>query len=320
MVEGKAHRPFVYRTLLPTTVRIASSLVPDQYRQACADLVEQHYLTRRIFGEFRWESGAAFEYVLASLLMLLCFMGFAHCVVRLTERACAVPDASCARFLLATGALVGLPPFFRYTSFPYDPPQLFLFTLALYFLAAHRSRAFLIAFVLCCLNKETAVLLIPLYGLTFRNRSAPRRRYWSTMLALIVVYVSIKLALTWIFHATPGSFVEFHLRHNAEWFTRGWTFTDAAVLLSLAALLVFRWSEKPAFLRVSFICVFPPMAALALFLGYVDEWRGYYEAYPIAFGLVVDSLLRLRDVLCRDLGIGQPEHSADDQWPLERGQ
>ena len=134
-------------------------------------------------------------------------------------------------------------------------------------------------------------MLIPLYGLTFRNRYASHRRYWGTLLGLVVVYVTIKSALTWVFHGNPGTFVEFHLHHNIQWLTAGWTFTGLGVFMALAALLLFRWSEKPSFLRVSFLCVLPPLGALALFFGLVDEWRGYYEAYPIAFGLIVHSLL-----------------------------
>lgn len=305
MVEGKAHRPYVYRTLLPTTVRVVSILVPDQCQQACADAVERHGVTTRAFSAFDWESRAAFQYLLASALMLLCFMSFGHCVVRLTEHLCDIPKTGSARILLVTGALVGLPPFLRYTSYPYDPPQLFLFTLAIYFLAVQRLKPFCIAFVFCCLNKETAVLLIPIAGLTFRNRCTSDRQYWRTMLGLVVVYVSIKFALSWLFRGNPGSIVEVHPVHNVKWLTAGWTFTDLGVTLSLAALVIFRWSEKPAFLKLSFLCVLPPLVGLALFLGYVDEWRGYYEAYPITFGLLVHSILWLRAFFRQDREIPQ---------------
>ena len=311
MVEGKAHRPFVSRTLLPTTVRLVSLLAPNQYKQACADLVEQHDLTRRAFGVFGWESQSAFQYLLASVLMFLCFIGFGHCIVRLTERVCDTPETGLTRLLLVAGALVGLPPFFRYTSYPYDPAQLFLFTLALYFLADHNSKMFCIAFVACCLNKETAVLLIPLYGLTFHNRYTSHQRYWGTMLGLVVVYISIESALAWVFRSNPGAFVEFHLAHNVGWLTAGWTFTGLVVFLIIAALVLFRWSEKPAFLRWSFLCVLLPLGTLALFLGFVDEWRGYYEVYPIAFGLIVHSLLWFNDVFRRNREIVQTEDPVD---------
>lgn len=302
VVEGKAHRPFVYRTLLPTTVRIVSRAVPESYHRACADLVEQRDLARKAFSLFRWESRAALQYLLASVLMLLSFMGFAHFAAKLTERLCDVPATTGARLLLVMGALAGLPAFFRYVSYVYDPAQLFLFTLALYLLAAHRIWPFCLAFVACCLNKETAVLLIPLFALEFHDRSPSRRRYWFSVAGLIVVYVGIKSALTWYFRGNPGSFVEFHLAHNLQWLTSGWNFTDLLVFLGLSALVVYRWRDKSAFLRRSLLCVLPPLVSLALFLGFIDEWRGYYEAYPIIYAMLVDSLLRLRASL-RPAGI-----------------
>lgn len=255
-------------------------------------MVERHGITSRAFRIFGWETRAAFQYLLASVLMFLSFVGFGHYTAKLTERFCELPETATGRLLLITGVLMGLPPFFRYVSYPYDPPQLFLFTLALYLSTVQRTRAFFVAFVACCLNKETALLLIPLYGLAIHGHCASPRRYWSTVLGLIAVYVSIKSALTWAFRSNPGSLVEFHLAHNVEWLTSGWTFTDLVVLSGIATLVLFRWSEKPILLRRSFLCVFLPLGALAVFLEHVDEWRGYYEAYPLAFALAVESVLR----------------------------
>lgn len=305
MIDGNAYKPFVSRTLLPTTVRLVSAVVPEKFRQACAEQVQQHDLAQRAFDEFRWDIRAAFQYLLASVLMLLSFMGFAHCVAKLTARVCDVPDTGLTQLLLAVGALVGLPPFFRYTSFVYDPPQLFLFTLALYFLATNRIRSFFVAFVACCLNKETAVLLIPVCGLTLTSRPFPHRRVWGTIAGLSIVYVSIKCALAWVFRDNLGSHVEFHFGRNIQWLAGGWTFTDLTVFLSVAALVFFHWSEKPAFLRFSFPCVLIPLVVLTLFLGLIDEWRDYYEAYPIACALLMHSLLSFNRVFRRDPAIAR---------------
>jgi hypothetical protein len=280
---------------------LVTFLIPAQYQQALTDLVQQNSLAKKAFKTFQWESEAAFQYLVASFLMLLCFMGFGHYVVKLTERVCNMPENGINRLLLVTGALVGLPPFFRYVSYPYDPAQLFLFTLALYFLAVHRTKPFFFAFVACCINKETAVLLIPIYCLTFRKQYSSHRQYWGTILGLIFIYVCIKATLTWYFNGNPGSFVEFHLlNHNIPLLTDGWTFTGLISSLGLAILIIYPWREKPTFLRFSFLCVLPPLVSFALIFGFVDEWRGYYEAYPIAFGLLVHTLLRLNDVFRQD--------------------
>jgi hypothetical protein len=294
MVEGSASRPYVCRVLLPMTVRVVTAVVPDRFRRACADVAQRNRLAGKVFHELGWESAAAFEFLLAACLMFLCFAGFGHCAARLTLRLCDLPDTTPARAWLAAGALLGLPAFFRYTSYPYDPPQVFLFTLALLLLARHRTGSFFAVFLACCLNKETAVLLIPLYGLEYsRRHEGVSWRHLTAILGLAVVYAGTQLTIGAAFRSNPGPAVEYHLGHNLRWLMAGWTFTDLLVFATLGWLVSFRWREKPAFLRRALLCVLPPLLMLALFLGYADEWRGYYEAYPILFGLIVHSLTRL---------------------------
>jgi hypothetical protein len=40
-----------------------------------------------------------------------------------------------------------------------------------------------------------------------------------------------------------------------------------------------------------------PLFGLCLVLGFIDEWRAYYEAYALGFGLILDSILRLKRAL-----------------------
>lgn len=303
MVEGRAWRPFVYRVLLPTSVRVAASVAPPTVRQACTDMVEGHRMLGRAFDVCGWETKAAFEYTFASLLMLLCFLGFGHFAAVFTEQALSLSPRISTRSLLAAAALLGVPPFFRYTSFPYDPPQLFLFTLGLSFLAARRSTPFIAVFVLLCLNKETAVLLIPVYALVFAKGGLPRRQYWTTLAGLAVVYAAITVAIRLAFVDNPGSPFERHLGHNLKLLSDGWTFVDLFVGMGLAGLVFARWMDKPALLRDSLLLVLLPLVALTFWLGFMDEWRDYYEAYPIIFALATHTVMGLMDALgcgCRD--------------------
>lgn len=293
MVEGKAYKPYVYRTLLPTTTRVVAALTPEQVANALAATVENNPFLRGAFARFRWETAAAYPYLVAGLLMLLSFMGFAHYTSRLSLRVCGIDETYRMRSLLAVAALLCLPPFFRYTAYPYDPPQLFLFTLALYLLASQRVLAFALAFGLCCLNKETAVLLILVFAFTSRKQM-PRQRYLAVLFGLVAWYLLIRALLVYTFRSNPGSLVEFHLLdHNLRLLVSEWSFSDLVTCLVLSGLVFARWREKPEFLKVSFLAVFVPLVVLSLFLGYLNEWRGYYEAYPLAFALAVDTVSRL---------------------------
>lgn len=295
MVEGRAYKPFVYRTLLPTTVRVLSAIVPAEYQKILEDHVVQNHALNQLFSALGWECQAALQYFMASVLMYLSLIGFGHSAVLLTQQTCNLPKDNKTRLIVATGSLLGVTFLFRYTSYIYDPPQLFLFTLALYLLSSDRIRLFFIVFVLCCLNKETAILLIPVFAIKHYRSGFDRRQYYSVIGSLIVIYLCVRAGVFLTFYNNPGSFVEFQFVHNVWWFTSGWKFTDVLFIGFLFFLIFFGWREKSYFLRVSFLSVLLPLVCLAMFLGYIDEWRGYYEAYALAFGLIVHSLLRVRE-------------------------
>ena len=297
MVNGRAYKPFAYRALLPSTVRFLSSATPASFRLGLTDFVENHYFTKKVFEKLGWEMYAAYPYLLACVLMWLSYIGFAHFSSKLIILTCKIQETFFWRSALAVLALLGLPPFFKYGSFVYDPPQLFLFTAALFFIASKKLISFLLIFPFACVNKETAVLLIPVSWFVWRN-SCSRRKLVAILVGMVCTYVIVKGSITYVFHNNPGSFVQFHLLdHNIRAIIHGWGFTGALVWLGLLLLLSYKWQQKAYFLRVSFACILLPQVGLALFIGLLDEWRGYYEAYPIALGLITDSVLRIRTAL-----------------------
>ena len=295
MVNGTAYQPFVYRALLPGLVRLAAALLPESAHLWITGLVEQNTKFELLFRVFEWETQAAFEYLFAALLMWICFMGFGHFGAKLTLLTCKIQDRSGLwRLVLAMAIVLFLIPFFKYASYIYDPPQLFLFTLALYCLANNQVWAFLAAFGVCCINKETALLLIPIFALIYW-RQLPWRRYFALLAGQIGAFVAIKLLITSAFQSNPGALVEFHLTdHNLPWFVEQMSFTHIIVFIILLALALYRLKEKDRFLKIAFLCTFPALFVLTLFLGYIDEWRDYYEAYPIAFAMIVDSLRQFK--------------------------
>jgi hypothetical protein len=296
MVEGTAYRPYVERALLPLVVRGLSSAVPAGGRDALARVVRSRSFLKRGFSRLRWEPEQAHRYFLATALLFLSYLGFAHYAAKLTIVTCGLTDGLRPRALVGVPALLGLPPLFFYTSFLYDPVQLFLFAAALYFLARRHVAKLAGLFPLCCLNKETALLLIPIVALTLRDGKGDRHR--GVLAWLVICWVVVKASLAFAFRANPGATVEFHLLdHNLLWLTRPWTLADLVGWAIVACLLLFRWKDKPRLLTTSFLCILPPLVFFAALFGYIDEWRGYYEAYPVAVGLLTDTLRRLRSLV-----------------------
>jgi hypothetical protein len=92
MVDGTAYKPFVHRTLLPSTVRIISLYSPENLKNKLSALVDDNAFARKIFENLKWESSAAWMYLIACILMWLSFVGFAHFSSGLIIHTCGIQE------------------------------------------------------------------------------------------------------------------------------------------------------------------------------------------------------------------------------------
>jgi hypothetical protein len=60
-------------------------------------------------------------------------------------------------------------------------------------------------------------------------------------------------------------------------------------------LMGVRWAQTPRFLRTA-LWVLPVLVGLTLFLGYLDELRDYYEAFPVVVLLIAHGVARVMGV------------------------
>ena len=167
-IYGKASKPFVYRTLLPTTVRILSAATPQSLRNSIANKIENNVSLQKLFLKLKWEREYAVEYSIAMLLMFLSLWGFSIAVKVFFNLFFKVNEWFAG--LVSILALAGLPPMFQYTSFVYDFPLLLLYTLGLIFLYKQDWKTFLIIFFIGCLNKETTILLTLIFYIYYKNK------------------------------------------------------------------------------------------------------------------------------------------------------
>lgn len=294
MIDGRAYRPFVYRTLMPSVVRVISLMTPKSIKAKCTSTAEKDIFPRECFYLFGWQSRYAFQYYVASLLMLICFVGFAHFGARLTLHVCTLPDNVLGETLVGTALLMGLPELFMYSSQLYDPPQLLLFTLSLYFIAKSKLWPFLISFAIGCVNKETTVVLVLVYAL-FEEKSFRSRRYVAAVIGMSVWFVLVKAFLTYTYRQNPGVFFELHLFSHDLHISNNIQFMTSVtpLALMLLGLSLYRWKDLPRFYRLSFISTAPILFSFSVFFGNLSEWRDFYEVYPIAFGIIMYSFVRL---------------------------
>jgi hypothetical protein len=57
-----------------------------------------------------------------------------------------------------------------------------------------------------------------------------------------------------------------------------------------------KWKEKPLLLRQGFLLILIPLAGLAMFWGFFDSFRVYYEALPFALLLALPTVLEVFNI------------------------
>lgn len=287
MVIGKAHRPYVYRVLVPSMVRLIKSIVPRAFRGVCTEWIESHSIISDLFTSLRWDAVYFIEYILVIIILYLSLLAFASAIRYLIYGLSHAPEFFVDVVSLLSIAI--LPVMFKYYNYIYDFPHLVLFTLGLALMARHKWDLYLVVYILACFNKETTILLTMIY---FIYQFPHRETSWKSFVKLLFIqglfFVIVRLVLMFLFKDNPGSMVEFHLYdYNMILFRKAqpvWILYWLPVLF----LIFHRWNEKPKLLRAG-IWILVPLVGLTLFFGFLDELRDYYEAYPIVFILMVYS-------------------------------
>lgn len=291
MVYGDAHRPYVYRTLLPTVTRLVVSAVPAETREHLRDTWGRTAAMDNLFRILSWDQDYFLEYIVVAALLYLALWGFVVSARSLFSAVYAAPPV--VRDVFALAVLAGVPQLFWNTNYIYDFPQLFLFTLGLALMARRRWGAYLIVFTFGCLNKETTILLTLVFVIHFWSRVVRPRRFRSLVLIQLAAFAAIKIGLTAVFRDNPGGVVEFHLAdRNLDYLLRPVPLATAFAWFGFVLFLFYDWRAKPELLRHA-VWIVIPLFVLAVFMGFYGELRIYYEAYPVIMLLLVHSVSRV---------------------------
>ncbi len=166
----------------------------------------------------------------------------------------------------------------RFGFFPYDLPHTFVFALSLTTIFSG-SGWLLPVFAVAAYSKETSLLLIPAYILV--NWGRRDWRLISTVTALTITYVVVRIILDWSYGSGAGGF--WFPGRNARWIA--WMLTFDAwwyypFWIVSAIRLARVWPQFPAPLRRLVLLSFA-LIAPALFKGWIEEKRQYLEMLPI---------------------------------------
>lgn len=172
--------------------------------------------------------------------------------------------------------------FQRYLK-PYDLPTAFFFTLCLTLMVSWQPKAYLFAFFLSSINRETTILLLLVWMAYFWKWLKPARRYWLYVIAQAVTFVTVQAMIRYAFRDAPGSSVWISPAQNfaAHWDEPLRTLIGLAVISALLWLVFRHWQSKPIVLRTAFVVLTPSLALLYIVAGQAFEYRVFAEVYSV---------------------------------------
>jgi len=281
MVTGQAPCPYVRRQLIPLTIRGINSALPGAWRQSLTRMAQENQRLAGIFARNPVDADYFSEYIIAAAVVFACLVGFTYAIRALFLML--YSGSALAADLVPIFALLWLPVTFREANlaYLYDFPTLLLFTLSLYLLAGQRWSAFYLVFALGCLNKETFILVTPLFAWYYLRRM-PRTRLLQHSATQLAIFAVIQGTLYWSFQHNPGGQLEPHLLgHNLYVFRHlPYDIISMVVLFVLLGGLFHDWPHKPRLLKCG-LGVLALVLPLAMVFAWIDELRAYYEFFPV---------------------------------------
>jgi hypothetical protein len=308
MVTGTADRPFITRALMPATINGLSALIPPSARS----WIESAMTSPGFYPEFRLR-GYSLATFLFFVLALSCFAGTAYVLRVLVRHYYRVPEWLAG--LSGAAGLLLLPLMFRYFNYIYDPATILLASLMALCLARRQARWLFYVFVVACVNKETAILALPLF-VAFYWKEWPKWAIAAYGTLLVAVWAGIRGFLKTKYSGSPGTDLEVHWQdHQMRLLSKYPMATLYLVVFAVGFVLLarYRWREKPWEVRTGLLLTLVPLFAMAAAVGYIDEIRALYDAYPFMFLAIVPGLVRLvggRDVFTPDTPIEELELAA----------
>ncbi len=306
LINETIRKPYLTRALVPMTIRTTLDALPAFWHVRAQQIVETLPILGQWFADLEWQTDFALGYLFVVIAMTGALTGFVVSVRNLFRSMYVVPPHVTDIVMIV--AVAGLPLFLRYTTYLYDLFTVWFFTWAIAALAQRRWWHYLLVFTLATWNKETSILLLLLFFLLFWKhvRQTAPRKFWSLVIAQGILYMLVRGALFWHYRNASGPIMEFHLFDHTFSFLQQTDLVHAVIawggtammLFGIGLLLFLFWKEKPPLLCTALFMVLP-LIVLASISGFIDEFRAYFEIYPVVALLSLHTVLRLAGLSLR---------------------
>lgn len=291
MIMGTAPQPYVTRALVPLMTRGAALFIPGSVCAAVREAVE----TRVEKGIFvNWNTTQPCLVFVAVGIIFLTFVAAAYSfragIAAFYEYGDSVSDL---------GPILGLlfvPVLFLSDHLKiYDSFTLLSFSLVPVLAFQGKKKWFYVLFVLSAVNRETSALFTCFFVIGEWGKMS-RRLLLRHVIAQGIIWMAVRGVLALVYSHNPGTnfvvFVSENLRFLAQTGSFRWWYFVVTIAV-LTSLTVYRWSEKPVFLRWCFASSALILVALDFLFGLLRETRLFFELIPLVFFLAVPGIASL---------------------------
>jgi hypothetical protein len=285
--NGTAWKPFVYRVLVPQTVRMVVDVTPDVVERSVNSMIWKAKTGNefvRLKNVLPWfftlfpDPASVYPRVVTILLLYGCLWGYVFLLYKLGREL--FPEKRAIALFAPVFGMLAISSFSQPQQYLYDIPVLMLSTGCYYAMFTQRLKLYLFFFTLACLNKETSLFILAFFTLWFCNR-LPTRVFMPLWGAQCFIAFMIKLVVTFAYLHNAGFFLEDGLFRvlNMDVLTRSHLFRIYSIIL-LFFVLTHRWTEKPLFLKYVF-WILPLIYGTFIFYGWPNEYRIYFDVMPL---------------------------------------
>lgn len=297
MVDGYAAKPFVYRQLVPGLVRSANAVTPPDIRDGFNDAMEyfqsaKEFETLRVY--MPWLTYAFpnkqtfYKRFLTSAVIFTFLIGYMAFIFLLARAL--YPGQGAVALFAPIFAIVAFTSFGYQWQYIYDISCLCLSAACMYFMYTQRFRLYMFAFLLSCLNKETAIFSLILFSIWHIHR-LPGRKFLVLFVAQLVIYAFVRVGLSIAYLDNSGVFLE----NNVPLVLKDdiLAMSDLHKAIAFAVmwfLFTFRWNEKPLFLKRA-LWLLPFMYVAYVFYGFPNEYRVFFDVHTPLVLLAAHTLI-----------------------------
>jgi hypothetical protein len=174
----------------------------------------------------------------------------------------------------------------------YDLATAAFFAWCLGFLARGRIGAYLGAFALANINRETTIFLALVFMVYFFSRME-WRRYLALSALQLVIFMATRAGIMALFADHPGDNILIRPIENIQLFLQSpaWGLAHWALITLVLWLCLRRWRSAHSLLRTAFLVMAPALLVLYLVAGWAFEVRVFAEVYPVIWAILWSSRL-----------------------------